>query len=282
MRISKESVAHGPRDDGGEVPIVMAVAQGTKATVEKRHKKGAFYSRVIPKKHNLSSFFFSRTRRTNTKHNNNTSVSASPTSSISASSSSSLKSTPSQISHVSSASSGYVGEQQRTNNCIHININRNMARAAPDLTEETMKEFREAFALFDLNNDGVISVEELGIFIGKMGANSNNNTNSTTEADLSRMIAEVDADGDGAIDFPEFVTLMARKMNNVDKDSEIREAFNVYDKDGSGKISRKELLHLMSKFHKDVSEDDIEQMIKEADTNGDGEIEFEEFKRMLS
>lgn len=102
-----------------------------------------------------------------------------------------------------------------------------------------------------------------------------------TEAELQQMISEVDADGNGLIDFAEFVTLMARKMNNTDKDAEIREAFNVFDKDGSGKISSEELRHIMKSLGEDLTEEEIHQMIREADTNGDGEIDYEEFVRML-
>jgi calmodulin len=102
-----------------------------------------------------------------------------------------------------------------------------------------------------------------------------------TDAELQQMISEVDADGNGLIDFAEFVTLMARKMNNQDKDAEIREAFNVFDKDGSGKISKDELRHIMKSLGEDLSEEEIQQMILEADTNGDGEIDYDEFVRML-
>ena len=55
------------------------------------------------------------------------------------------------------------------------------------------------------------------------------------------MINEVDADGNGTIDFPEFLTMMARKMKDTDTEEEIREAFRVFDKDGNGFISAAEL-----------------------------------------
>lgn len=93
-----------------------------------------------------------------------------------------------------------------------------------------------------------------------------------TDSELEQMISEVDADGNGLIDFAEFVTLMARKMNNADKDAEIREAFSVFDKDGSGKISGDELRQIMRSLGEELTEDEIQQMIREADTNGDGEI----------
>uniref|UniRef100_A0A7N8X3R1 Calmodulin 1a n=1 Tax=Mastacembelus armatus TaxID=205130 RepID=A0A7N8X3R1_9TELE len=53
-----------------------------------------------------------------------------------------------------------------------------------------------------------------------------------TEAELQDMINEVDADGNGTIDFPEFLTMMARKMKDTDSEEEIREAFRVFDKVG--------------------------------------------------
>ena len=47
---------------------------------------------------------------------------------------------------------------------------------------------------------------------------------------------QVDADGNGTIDFPEFLTMMARKMKDTDSEEEIKEAFRVFDKDGNGYI----------------------------------------------
>ena len=57
------------------------------------------------------------------------------------------------------------------------------------------------------------------------------------------MIEEVDTDGNGTIDFPEFLGMMARKMQDTDTEEEIREAFKVFDKDGNGFISAAELRH---------------------------------------
>lgn len=67
-----------------------------------------------------------------------------------------------------------------------------------------------------------------------------------TEAELQDMINEVDSDGNGEIDFPEFLTMMARKMKDTDSEEEIREAFKVFDKNGDGKISAAELRHVMT------------------------------------
>ncbi|KAI0559406.1 calmodulin [Gracilaria domingensis] len=91
-----------------------------------------------------------------------------------------------------------------------------------------------------------------------------------TEDALRQMINEVDADGSGTIDFAEFLTLMARKMKTKDSEAEIVEAFKVFDKDGSGKISAEELRQVMSNLGEQLSDAEVEEMIREADTNGDG------------
>ena len=74
---------------------------------------------------------------------------------------------------------------------------------AADLTDEQIAEFKEAFALFDKDGDGTITTKELGTVMRSLGQNP-------TEAELQDMINEVDADGNGTIDFPEFLNLMAR------------------------------------------------------------------------
>ena len=67
-----------------------------------------------------------------------------------------------------------------------------------------------------------------------------------TEGELRDMINEVDSDGNGTVDFPEFLDMMARKMRDAGCDEEIKEAFEAFDKNGDGYISAAELRHVMT------------------------------------
>ncbi|CAF4349645.1 unnamed protein product, partial [Rotaria magnacalcarata] len=72
----------------------------------------------------------------------------------------------------------------------------------------------------------------------------------------------------GTIDFPEFLTLMARKMKDTDSEEEILEAFRVFDKDGNGYISADELRNVMTSLGEKLTDEEVNQMIREADIDG--------------
>mmetsp|Transcript_18805 Transcript_18805/g.34022 ORF Transcript_18805/g.34022 Transcript_18805/m.34022 type:complete len:156 (-) Transcript_18805:182-649(-) len=143
-----------------------------------------------------------------------------------------------------------------------------------DLTPEQIAEFKEAFSLFDKDADGTITSKELGTVMRSLGQNP-------TECELNDMINEVDMDGNGTIEFQEFLVMMAKKMKDTDSEDEIKEAFKVFDKDGNGFISAAELRHVMTNLGEKLNDEEVDEMIKEADIDGDGQINYEEFVKMM-
>ncbi|KAG6414006.1 hypothetical protein SASPL_126722 [Salvia splendens] len=121
---------------------------------------------------------------------------------------------------------------------------------------------------------GCITTKELGTVMRSLGQNP-------TEAELQDMINEVDADGNGTIDFPEFLNLMARKMKDTDSEEELKEAFRVFDKDQNGFISAAELRHVMTNLGEKLTDEEVDEMIREADVDGDGQINYEEFVKVM-
>ncbi len=142
------------------------------------------------------------------------------------------------------------------------------------LTEEKIAEFREAFEIFDKDKDGFITIKELGEIMKNLGQ-------APTESELQDMINEVDVDGNGNIDFKEFLGLMARKIRDTDTEEELMEAFKVFDRDGNNFITNAELKHVMLALGEKVTDEEVDEMIREADTNNDGCINYDEFVRMV-
>ncbi|KAJ2691638.1 hypothetical protein H4R19_006323, partial [Coemansia spiralis] len=143
--------------------------------------------------------------------------------------------------------------------------------------EQNIKELRDAFALFDKDSNGVITTDELGMLMRSLSHNP-------TEAEIRDMISEVDENGDGKIDFSEFIAMMARQPMNSEggSEGEIVEAFRVFDKNGDGVISADELRHIMTSLGEKLTEEEIAEMIREADIDGDGKINYEEFAKMMT
>lgn len=69
--------------------------------------------------------------------------------------------------------------------------------------------------------------------------------------------------------------MMAKKMKDTDSEEEMREAFRVFDKDGNGFISAAELRHVMTNLGEKLTEEEVNEMIKEADIDGDGHVNYE-------
>merc|ERR1719198_1883206 len=110
----------------------------------------------------------------------------------------------------------------------------------------------------NLGNAGTICTKQLGTVMRSLGQNP-------TDYELQDMINEVDADGNGTIDFPEFLSLQARKMKDTDTEEEILEAFKVFNKDGSGFISVNEIRHIMSNLGEKITDEEMDEMLAEFD-----------------
>ncbi|ORY93919.1 calmodulin 2 [Syncephalastrum racemosum] len=143
------------------------------------------------------------------------------------------------------------------------------------LSAEQISEYKASFDLFDKDGNGFIDSKELGAVMKSLNM-------TPSEGELKDMIQEVDADGNGTIDFNEFLTMLQGRSNKSDTERELRETFQVFDKDGNGFISASELRNVMTSVGENLSQGELDAMIKEADRDGDGVINYEEFLKMLS
>ena len=102
-----------------------------------------------------------------------------------------------------------------------------------------------------------------------------------TDSELQDIIDEEDSDGNGSIDFAEFLTMMTRKDTDTRLHKTIKilystkEVFKFFDKDGNGFIDVDELGLAMTILGKKLTEEEVDEMIKEADRDGDGQVNYE-------
>jgi calcium-dependent protein kinase len=131
----------------------------------------------------------------------------------------------------------------------------------------------DAFKSLDKDNDGVLSKKEImeGL-CEKLGPEE-------AEREAQRIFDSVDFDNSGMIDYSEFVvaTLDQRKLLNEDR---LRQAFELFDKDGDGELTSEELKESLSGLE-GADNQTWEEMIAEADIDGDGVVTFQEFKIMM-
>ena len=142
------------------------------------------------------------------------------------------------------------------------------------LTEQQIAEFKRAFSLFDEDGNGSITIMELRTVKRSLGQNH-------TEEEIEEMINEFDADGNGTIDFTEFLTMMAPKTKENNSEGDIRATFQVFDKDGNGFISPAELRYVMTNIGNQLTIEEVDELIREVDCDGDGQVNYEEFILMM-
>lgn len=166
-----------------------------------------------------------------------------------------------------------------------------------NLPPQLVQELTDSFKFFDRNGDGKISKEELGAVVRSLGQ-------KVSDAELGKLMNDVDANGDGYIDLQEFIELNAwaitESCSPMDADyprrscsggamadqgmhDAMRSAFNVFDVDKNGFISAEELHRVLVGFGDDtVSLEDCRSMIQCVDADGDQMIDFREFEALMS
>lgn len=141
------------------------------------------------------------------------------------------------------------------------------------LPEEQIGLLKEKFD--EHAEEGSIDTIQLGCVLRALGYNP-------TPGEVVDMAEMVDKDGTGMLDFPEFLLMMAMKSRDSQAEEDIREAFKVFDKDGNGFITAMELRHVMHNIGEKLTDEEVEQMILEADIDGDGQINYEEFDKLMT
>ena len=178
-----------------------------------------------------------------------------------------------------------------------------------DLSEDQKADVKEAFNLFDTAGTGVIDTKDLKVAMRALGF-------EPRKEEIKKMISEVDKENSGQLSFDNFLSLMSTKMAEKDTKEEILKAFKLFDDDETGKISFQNLKRVAKELGENLTDEelqvslipsihnkkiyfgtyntwfqqalnvifhifDLQEMIDEADRNGDGEVDQDEFLRIM-
>jgi len=143
-----------------------------------------------------------------------------------------------------------------------------------DITEEQKSDIKEAFSLFDTQSSGFIDCKDLKVAMRALGF-------EPRKEEIKKMIAEVDKESSGKLSLDSFMMLMGNKMSEKDTKEEILKAFKLFDDDDTGKITFTNLRRVAAELGENLTDEELQEMIDEADRDGDGEVNQDEFLRIM-
>lgn len=139
------------------------------------------------------------------------------------------------------------------------------------------EEFREAFNRFDSDGDGKLSSSELHAFLTWAGSDDD------VSNDVERVVRAHDSDGDGLLDYGDFVKLMEAGRVEGEEEEDLRRAFEMFEVEkGSGLITPRGLKHVLGRLGEERSHEECVEMIRAFDLDGNGVLDYQEFMRMMS
>ena len=143
--------------------------------------------------------------------------------------------------------------------------------------EDNEEAIRDSFAMYDKDGNGSISLVELREVLRNLGE-------KVTNDEINQIIQIADTDGDGEIDYKEFVDLIkdVMKIKGEQGNQDMRRAFAIFDQDGNGSISASELKTVLDRIGIQMTDSEIANTIQEADTDGDGEVDYNEFVNVVT
>ncbi|KAJ4902034.1 Calcium-dependent protein kinase 19 [Raphanus sativus] len=143
---------------------------------------------------------------------------------------------------------------------------------AQNLKEEELKGLKTMFANMDTDKSGTITYAELKTGLEKLGSR-------LTETEVKQILEDADVDGNGTIDYIEFISATMNRYR-VEREEDLFKAFQHFDKDNSGFITRQELETAMKEYN--MGDDSmIKEIISDVDADNDGSINYQEFCNMM-
>jgi centrin-1 len=143
-----------------------------------------------------------------------------------------------------------------------------------ELSEEQRQEIKEAFDLFDTEGKNEIDTKELKVAMRALGF-------EPKKEEVRRLIQEVDKNGEGVIRYEDFYEIMSQKISERDPVEEMKKAFMLLCEEGQERITIKSLRKTAEELGETMTKEELEEMIREADYDNDGEIGEDDFIKIM-
>ena len=143
-----------------------------------------------------------------------------------------------------------------------------------NLLQEKAREVKEAFDMFDKDKDCKIDHKEFTNVMKALGYN-------LSEKEITHLIGENDHDYDGKLKYEEVLNMINSRSKEIDTEDELIEAFKIFDKEGKGYIGTDEIKHLLLMIGESMTVEEIEEIITQADMDGDGKVSYLDFANLM-
>lgn len=166
-------------------------------------------------------------------------------------------------------------QTQQTPDEVAIDATARPLAKRPELTEELKQEIREVFELFDSNNAGFVDRRQIKVMMRLLGYEPRKDqlTRVLNQCGISQRATRIEYD--------EFHTVMVHVMNEKDIQEEMARAFSLFDVDNTGKISFQNLKQVAETLGEKMTDDELLEMIHEADLDKDNHVDETEFVRIM-
>ena len=145
------------------------------------------------------------------------------------------------------------------------------------LSEKEICELHEAFNMFDIDSDGSIDLSQLIILMNSLKQNTKN------KEELKKILKEENINNTSQIYFNQFLKIMAKRLKKRknDEDRYLKKYFLFLDRNKNGYISLHEIRYIITHYNEKITEEEIKDLMEEADTDKDGYISFDEFMEIM-
>ncbi len=141
-----------------------------------------------------------------------------------------------------------------------------------NLSQHELEEYQDAFAYYDTDHDGLISINEVGRVMRAIGL-------YPSEAELAQIVKSATKN---KIDFREFLNYASKNsVNNKLNETQMREAFKMFDNYGNGLVNLVQMRTSLQNLGEKLRDDEIDELIREADIDAEGNVNYEELVKIL-